>query len=189
MLLCKTICVIALLLQLSCVVICQSDNDGTFCSSSDLSSDNYDLHHQLEEGLAHYSKNLYNIQKAKLHDKTTSKIACLPVNYTLQCRSSDGNCSLLSNKTGSVCDNDINGIDIIFLWSSFDTSTTLGNLLLTYTIYDLRVFGFGWEDDCYVYDNSTTNITIFMDESLCVTKDDLCSALQYITTLVSLMRV
>ena len=87
--------------------------------------------------------------------------------------------------TSSECTVDVNGTEIVFLWTSFDTSIYFGSLLLKYTRYDLRVFGFGWEYNCELY-RVPVNISISADKILCVTKDELCSALQYITTMVSI---
>ena len=151
----------------------------------DIGSDvDYFLHQALKEGLANNFKNLYNIQKANLKQKSDSKIACLSVMFELQCISNDGDCSLLVKRhDADQCSININGTETIFLWSSFDTSSLFGSLLLTYTVYDLRAFGFGWEDDCEVY-QPPISISISVDKIPCVTKDELCTALQYITTLV-----
>lgn len=135
---------------------------------------------------ANNSRNLYNIQKARLKHKADSKIACLPVMFELQCISQNENCSLQikANNTDSECSISVNGTDFVFLWSSFDMSKSIGSFLLNYTEFDLRVYGFGWEDDCEQY-QAPINISIAVDELPCVTMDELCSALLYITTLVS----
>ena len=154
-----------------------------FKQNPDVSSDvdDYLLHQVLKEGLARDFKNLYNIQKANLKQKSDSKIACLSVMFELQCIPNinpliDGNCSLEDEPH----QRSINA-KTEFLWSSFDTSSFFGSLLLTYTVYDLRAFGFGWEDDCELY-QAPINISISIPHG--VTKDELCTALQYITTLV-----
>ena len=149
------------------------------------STNDYHLHRVLKEGLANNSKNLYNIQKAGLKHKSDSKIACLSVRFELKCLLlQDGNCSLQPNDTDSERSIDVNGTKAVLLWSSFNASNYLGSFLLTYTKYDLRVFGFGWEDDCELY-QAPIDILITIKEIPPFTKDDLCSALQYITTMVS----
>ena len=173
-------------------ILCHGDicNAEQYCrdykQNPDVGSDDYDyrLHQVLKEGLANDSKNLYNIQKANLKQKSESKIACLSVDFTLQCIPNHGNCSLQVKAHEKDQCLDVNGTITEFLWSSFDTSSFFGSLLLTYTVYDLRAFGFGWEDDCELY-QASINISIAIDEiPRCVTKDELCTALQYITTLV-----
>lgn len=158
-----------------------------YCNEYDKSKveSNYELHRVLEDGLANNSKNLYDIQKARFKHKSESRIACLSVQYELKCISQDGNCSLLiSNGTSSECSINVNGSHTSFLWSSFDTRTFLGDMLLRYTIYDLRVFGFEWEGDCDQYQDPF-NITILLDEIPCVTKEEVCRSLEYLSTLVS----
>ena len=173
-------------------ILCHGDicNAQQYCrdykQNPDIGSDDddYHLHRVLKEGLANDFKNLYNIQKANLKQKSESKIACLSVNFELQCIPNHRNCSLqVKAHEKGQCSSDINGTKTEFLWSSFDTSSFFGSLLLTYTVYDLRAFGFGWEDDCELY-QASINISIAIDEIPCVTKDELCTALQYITTLV-----
>jgi hypothetical protein len=135
----------------------------------------YLLHQAIKKGLANNSKNLYNIQRTNLKQKSNSKIACLSVIFELL--------QIAIVNTTSEC-NIINETKIVLLWTSFDTSIYFGSLLLNYTWYDLRVFGFGWEDDCELY-QAPVNISISVDKIPCVTLDKLCSALQYITTMVS----
>ena len=156
--------------------------------SSDV--DEYCLHRVLKEGLARNFTNLYNIQKANLKQKSDSKIACLSVKFELLVNQwipklpNDGNCSLeVEPHDNDQCPVNVKEAKTVFLWSSFDTSTFFGSLLLAYTVYDLRAFGFGWEGDCELY-QAGINISISIDKIPCVTKDELCSALQYITTLV-----
>ena len=157
---------------------CIGDPDNEcrdFNHNSDASSDvrEYILHHAIKEGLASNSENLYNIQKTNLKQKSDSKIACLSVRFKI------------AINTSSECTVDINGTKIVFLWTSFDMNGHFGSLLLNYTWYDLCVFGFGWEDDCELY-QPPVNISISLDKSLCITEHELCSALQYITTRVSI---
>ena len=174
------------------LLVCQEihgigDDTQQLCNDFDpnriSNTDGYRLHRVLKEGLANNSKNLYNIQKAKLKHKSDSKIACLPVMFELQCNEE---CSLQikSNDTDLECSMYVNGTKFTFLWSSFDASKSYGSFLLSYTEYDLRVYGFGWEDDCEQY-QVPINISIYVDEIPCVTRNELCSALMYITTLVS----
>ena len=136
-------------------------------------SSEYDLHQTIKQGLANNSTNLYNIQKTNLKRKSDSKIACLSVMFKL---------FNITINDSSECKVSVNQT---FLWTSFDMSDYFGSLLLNYTWYDLRVFGFGWEDDCELY-QPPINISISVDEIQCFTKDELCSALQYITTMVSI---
>ena len=163
--------------------ICIGDDAKQVCKgfnqNPDVSSDveDYLLHQALKEGLANNSKNLYNIQKANLKQKSDSKIACLSVMFELL---------QIAINTSSECRVDANGTNITFLWTSFDTSIYFGSLLLIYTWYDLRVFGFGWEYDCELYQAPINiSISISVDKMLCVTKDKLCGALQYITKMAS----
>ena len=140
----------------------------------DVSSE-YDLHQAIKKGLANNSKNLYNIQKTNLKQKSDSKIACLSVMFELL------------QIASSECNVSVNGTKTVFLWTSFDTSGYFGSLLLKYTWYDLRVFGFGWEDDCELYQPPVSiKFSISVDEIPCFIEDELCSALQYITTMVSI---
>ena len=173
-----------LFLTLLCRVSCEDYTDEEFCKGFD-TYNNYDLHRILERGLANDSQNLYNIQKARFQRKTESRVACLSVGYQLECSSQ--NC-FINNDTASLdCTTNVNRTKIEFLWSSFDTNTALGDILLKYTIYDLRIFGFEWEDDCELYQDAV-NINILVDDlpdGPCVSKHELCTALQYITTLVS----
>ena len=180
------------LLNLHCHVVCEdSTYKDEFCKGFNAdtvtNSDGYKLHQILEGGLANGVQNLYNIQKARLQSKSESRIACLLTTFELICEPQD--CALMiDNDTNSnYRTNDINGTRIEFLWSSFDTSTALGDILLKYTMYDLRVFGFEWENNCELYQNAVTlTINILVDKTQCVSRRDLCVALQYITTLVSI---
>lgn len=159
---------------------CIGDQDiqcGDFNQNPDVNSDigEYDLHQAIKKGLANNSKNLYNIQKTNLKQKSDSKIACLSVMFELL------------QIASSECNASINGTKIVFLWTSFDTSGYFGSLLLSYTWYDLRVFGFGWEDDCELYQPPINiKFSISVDKIPCFTEDELCGALQYITTMVSI---
>lgn len=177
--------IVVLIQETTCV---GNQNAGQFCkdfnqsTSHDISSDvrEYHLYQAIKVGLANNSENLYNIQKAGLKQKSDSKIACLSVGFELW---------QIAINTSSGCTVDVNGTEIVFLWTSFDTSIYFGSLLLNYTWYDLRVFGFGWEYNCELYRAPVMlniNISISADKTLCVTKDKLCSALQYITTMVSI---
>ena len=151
---------------------CIGDQDIILCEDfNQKPGEYYDLHQAIKKGLANTSKNLYNIQKTNLKQKSDSKIACLSVTFEL------------SQIASSECNVSVNGT---FLWTSFDTSDYFGSLLLRYTRYDLRAFGFGWEDDCELYKLPITfNFSISVDK--CFTNlDELCSALQYITTMVSI---
>ena len=138
----------------------------------------YNFHTVLERALYSDMMNIFNIGQGGFKLTSGSRLACIPVTYSIA-RDCSGGCNTSCPLDGSTW---------TFLWSTFDTKTVLGQIFLHYAIYGLRVFGFEWENQCDAY-QIPVNINLTIPSDFCVTNDTyqiaaMCAALDYITTLV-----
>ena len=141
----------------------------------------YFSYQNLKTALYGNTENIFNIKQGGFQLTSGSKIVCIPVTYKIICTNHS-----LENRL--MCSS-IDKIGWSFLWTSFDSSDTLGSIFLHYAVGGLRVFGFEWENECNAY-QTPVNITLLVptipyasgDDSINVT---LCKTLKYITTLVS----
>lgn len=120
-------------------------NQESYCEDENVILEgNYDYHTLFKTALYLNEENIFNIKHGGFMLNAGSKLACIPVTYELLCTNQSKLCHTL-NKTSWP-----------FLWTSFDTTDTLGNFFLHYAIGGLRVFGFEWENDCNAYQTSVT---------------------------------
>ena len=149
------------------------------------SEQGFDLQQLLLEGFRMNDVNTYNIRRFGFtSDGGTER--CIIVRYDIMCNDTNKMCTneLFSNR----CDfeGDVNATEWSFLWSSFDTLTYVGKILLKLAIFDLRVFGF---ELCDVYKNPVT-VTFILNSSdpriaMQPSCESICDALLDFTALVS----
>ena len=141
-----------------CTTLSTSDIDSSYIFSSE---DTFDIQQLLLEGFHVNKVNTYNIRRFGFTADGGVE-QCIIVNYFFQCDSiTDEACAVWLNKTYGWHSDNPEAIEWSFLWSSFDTSSTVGEILLNLAIYDLRVFGF---ELCDVY-KDPVNITLTVNSS------------------------
>ena len=169
---------------LSCAV-CLSipKHQQAACDDEKLSkkeTSDYQVHRLLINALYDNTENIFNIKQGGFQLTSASKIVCIPVTYKIICTNHS-----LENRL--MCGS-IDKIGWSFLWTSFDSSDTLGSIFLHYAVGGLRVFGFEWENECNAY-QTPVNVTLLVPTIPYASGDDninvtLCKTLKYITTLV-----
>ena len=157
--------------------------DKQLSSTLSASEQEFDLQQLLLAGFRRNELNTYNIRRFGFTSNGGTE-RCIVVRYLIQCNNTNEICTndLLSNK----CDLEgENTTEWAFLWSSFNTGTDIGKILLELAIFDLRVFGF---ELCDVYQDPV-HVTIVLNSSdpRIATKscNSICNVLLDFTTLVS----
>ena len=150
------------------------------------SDQEFDLQQLLLAGFRRNEVNAYNIRRFGFTSNGGTE-RCIIVRYIIQCNDTNEICThdLLSNRCEFEGEKNIT--EWAFLWSSFDTWTDVGKILLELAIFDLRVFGF---ELCDVYQDPVDVIIILnsSDPRIATTFcDSICNVLLDFTTLVSIL--
>ena len=166
----STCAYVLLLLYCKSMVISSSDLNPSFAA--------FQLETTLEYVLTNDSYNLYKLQ-ANFYPKSGHAPLCVPVTFTLSCAAQN------------VCDvDDLDCIDeynTTFLWTSYDTGTNVGKLLLAYALSGIMVKGFDWEGLCLF--NESIQLSIRVTNNSCINKGLLLDALQEIATKVCVEQI
>ena len=135
----------------------------------------FELQATLEYLLTNDSYNLYKLQTT-FYPTSGHAPFCVPVTFSLVC-----NCAAQSvREVGDVnCSTEYNAT---FLWTSYDTSTPVGKLVLAYALGGIMVNGFSWEGLCLL--NESVQLTIGIVNNSCTAINELLGALQEIATKV-----
>jgi hypothetical protein len=173
--------IILIAANLTCTV-CQfesiPENQQAACNhetSNQENTLNYSDYQALKIALYDNEENIFNIKQGGFQLTSGSKIVCIPVIYRIICANQRLSCGFIDSISWS------------FLWTSFDSSDSLGKFFLHYAVGGLRVFGFEWEDECNAY-QTPVNITLLVPTIDYTSVDinvTLCKTLKHITTLVS----
>ena len=182
-----------LILLTSAVSILKANHLCTNLSTSEAylfaAEDTYDIQQLFLEGFRTNRVNAYNLRRFGFTGDGGVE-QCIIVNYIFQCDNSTGKaCTDVFNRTCGEKTDDVEAIEWSFLWTTFDTSNTIGKILLNLAIYDLRVFGF---ELCDVY-KDPVNITLTLNSSdpriYFSSCDNICIGLLEFTTLVGILTI
>lgn len=124
--------------------------------------------------------NSYGIRRGGFTTDGGIKRQCIAVTYNITC----------GENTTEICDNtncneehDFDKESVFVMWTTFNGSSTTGNVLLKLSAFDLRVFGF---ELCDVYiDAISINITLASQKEVPSSCYNLRASLVEFTTLVS----
>ena len=146
-----------------------------YCSSDE----EYILQQEFERAL-NTTSNIYTLQKNFQPDSDAS-VVCIPVDYNVTCKDPCLNQSSTINCTGS-------GYQVSYLWTSFDTKTIPGDLLLHWAISGVRILGFEWADKCSHSSKNAIALNLNVNTLPCVSDpESAIAALESVTKEVSLV--
>ena len=138
------------------------------------------LQQLLLSGFRAHGLNTYSIRRGGFISEGGSKQQCVTVNYNIEC---EENTTAVCNNTNCKDKVDFDKKPFFVMWTTFNGSTTTGNILLKQSAFDLRIFGFEF---CDVYiDPININITLESPEQIPPSCYDLKASLVEFTTLVS----
>ncbi len=137
---------------------------------------------QLFEDALNTTHNLYQLSESFLPESDAS-VFCVPIKYNLTCKQEDP-CHNQTSTTGKECTG--KGYISSYLWTSFDTMTVPGDVLLHWALSGIRVLGFEWAENCRHSSHDAVQLILEVNTLPCVEDErDVIGALEAITRRVS----
>ncbi len=146
-----------------------------------IADEDHNLQQRFEQAL-NTSYNLYQLSENFFPDSHTS-LVCLPFKYNLTCKQEEP-CHNKSSNPWNKCK--ANGYSASYLWTSFNTHTVPGDMLLHWALTGIRVLGFEWAENCRHSARDAVKLELQVDILPCVeAESDVLKALEQVTRQVS----